>query len=222
MNDETQEPGEAEAPHEARTAPTAPAPTVQKGAGPPSRPGIKILVEVGPLVVFFVTNNQYGIFKATGAFMVAITLSLVASKLFLKRLPPMALFTAAFVLVMGGLTLWLEDELFIKLKPTIVNTLFALMLGLGLAWKKLLLRFAFGDAFELTEEGWRKMTVRWIGFFVVLAILNEVVWRNFSTDSWVTFKTFGVMPLTLVFSMTLVPIITRYQIKSEGEDAAAG
>jgi intracellular septation protein len=179
-------------------------------------PGVKLLIEAGPLLVFFLTNKGYGIFAATGAFMLAIVASLAASWTLERRLPPMALFTAVFVLVFGGLTLWLDDELFIKLKPTIVNALFALILGLGLASRKLLLKVAFGEAFRLTEEGWRALTLRWIAFFVLLALVNEIVWRNFSTDAWVSFKVFGILPLTVLFSLSLVPLIHRHRLPDEG------
>ncbi len=187
---------------------------------PATNPLVKLAIEAGPLAVFFITNAKLGIFVATGAFMAAITVSLVTSWLLTRHLPPMALFTAVFVLIFGGLTIWLEDEIFIKLKPTIVNSLFAIILALGLAFRKLLLKHAFGDAIRMTEEGWRAMTVRWIGFFAFLAIVNEVVWRNVSTDTWVSFKVFGIMPLTLVFSMTLVPLMTRHQLPED--DGGAG
>ncbi len=188
---------------------------------PKPSPLTKILIEMGPLVVFFVGNAKFGIFPATAAFMVAITLSLIVSWRIERRLPPMALFTGIFVLVFGGLTLYLADELFIKLKPTIVNSLFAILLTAGLLMKKLLLKVVFGEAFQVTEEGWRILTVRWIFFFLFLAALNEVVWRNFSTDTWVSFKVFGVMPLTLLFSASLMPILNRHQLPEENEGGEA-
>jgi len=191
--------------------------TPTKNGGHAVSPGLKLAIEAGPLVVFFVGNAKFGIFAATAAFMVAITASLVASWILERRLPPMALFTAVFVLVFGGLTLVLADELFIKLKPTIVNSLFATMLAGGLAMRKLLLKVALGSSFRLEDEGWRRLTVRWIGFFAFLAVLNEVVWRNFSTDTWVSFKVFGIMPLTIVFSATLLPLIRQYQLPDEDE-----
>jgi len=129
----------------------------------------------------------------------------------------MALFTAVFVVVLGGLTIYLQDELFIKLKPTIVNFLFALILIGGLMMEKQFLKFVFGAAFQLTDEGWRLLTIRWIFFFFVLAFLNEIVWRTCTTDQWVTFKVFGIMPLTIVFTITLVPLLNRHQLKIEEE-----
>jgi intracellular septation protein len=191
---------------------------------PPENPNplAKLAIEAGPLLVFFIANMKFGIFAATGAFMAAITISLLASWFLERRLPPMALFTAAFVLVLGGLTIYLEDELFIKLKPTIVNTLFAGILTVGLLTGRLLLKIVFGAAFQLTDEGWRILTRRWIVFFLILAILNEVVWRSTSTDTWVSFKVFGIMPLTIVFGITLLPLLKRHELPEEEEERAAG
>lgn len=179
-------------------------------------PLTKLLIELGPLLVFFFTNAKFGIFAATGAFMVAIVLSLGASWHFERRLPPMAMVTGVVVLVFGGLTLYLEDELFIKLKPTIVNTLFGVVLAGGLLAGKSFLRVVFGPVFQLTEEGWRILTFRWMLFFFALAILNEVVWRNFTTDQWVTFKVFGIMPLTIVFTMFQMPLLQKHGIEPDG------
>lgn len=174
-------------------------------------PLLKMLIEVGPLAVFFLANARWGIFAATAVFMGAIVLSLGASYALERKLPLMPLVTAAVVLVFGGLTLALNDELFIKLKPTIVNGLFAAALLVGLAFGKSLLQPVFGTVFELTAEGWRKLTFRWGLFFVLLAVLNEVVWRSFDTDTWVSFKVFGIMPLTVVFSLAQMPLMTRYR-----------
>jgi len=173
---------------------------------------LKLLVEIGPLVVFFIGNTQYDIFIATGAFMAATAVSLLASRLIFKRVPAMPLVTGVFVFVMGGLTLYLHDELFIKLKPTIVNVLFASILLGGLAYGHSLLKYLFSDVFQLLDEGWRKLTLRWALFFLFLAVLNEIVWRFFSTDFWVAFKVFGIMPLTLIFSIMQLGLMQRYQI----------
>jgi len=126
--------------------------------------------------------------------------------------PAMPLVTGVFVFVMGGLTLYLHDELFIKLKPTIVNVLFASILLGGLAYGHSLLKYLFSDVFQLLDEGWRKLTLRWALFFLFLAVLNEIVWRFFSTDFWVAFKVFGIMPLTLIFSIMQLGLMQRYQI----------
>lgn len=189
-------------------------------------PLTKLLIEAGPLVVFFATNavftrgGESGIFVATGAFMAAMTLSLLASWRLERRLPPMPLITTVFVLVFGGLTLYLENDVFIKLKPTIVNLLFATILAAGLLLRRPFLKLAFESAFRLTEEGWRRLTVRWVLFFVFLAGLNELVWRNFSTDAWVSFKLLGILPLTLVFGATLVPLIRRHELPGAEGDTA--
>jgi len=193
----------------------------QEGAGEPKgSPLLRLLLEIGPLVCFFYANSRYGIYKATAVFMVAIVVSLVVSYVMEKRLPVMPLVTAAFVLVFGGLTLYFEDEHFIKLKPTIVNSLFGAILLGGLAFGRSFLKPVFGTAFALTEEGWRILTLRWGLFMFALAVLNEVVWRNFTTDQWVTFKSFGILPLTLVFTMVQMPTITRFSVPEEEEPAS--
>lgn len=174
-------------------------------------PLLRLALEAGPLAVFFVANARAGIFVGTGAFMAAVTISLAASYRLEGRLPVMPLVTAVFVLVFGGLTLWLGDEEFIKLKPTIVNLLFAGILLGGLAVGRALLKPLFGTAFALTDAGWRVLTLRWALFFVALAVLNEVVRRGFTSDTWVSFKVFGILPLTLVFGLSQVPLLQRYQ-----------
>ncbi|MFT5050585.1 MAG: intracellular septation protein [Chlamydiales bacterium] len=182
---------------------------------PKSSPGLRFLIEIGPLVAFFITNSRADLFWATGVFMVAITLSLIASRVLEKRWPVMPLFTGIFVLVLGGLTLALHDETFIKLKPTIVNVLFAGILFAGLARGRSLLRVAFGTAFDLDDEGWRLLTLRWAFFFLVLAGLNEVVWRSVSTDAWVKFKVFGVMPITFAFMISQMGLLKRHGPQEE-------
>lgn len=172
---------------------------------------IKLLVELGPLVVFFLANSQLGIFWGTGAFMAATVVSLAVSWVVLGRIPTMPLVTAVFVFVFGGLTLWLQDDQFIKIKPTIVNGLFSAILAGGLLLDKIFLKVVFGDVMRLTEVGWRKLTVRWSLFFLVLAGLNEIVWRSFSTDFWVSFKVFGIMPLTMAFAIAQVGLLKRYE-----------
>jgi intracellular septation protein len=177
-------------------------------------PWLKFALELGPLLVFFTVNARVNLFYGTGAFMAATAVSLIASWLLIRRIPIMPLVTGVVVLIFGGLTLYLQDELFIKLKPTIVNTLFGTTLLIGLFFGKSLLAVVFDAAFSLTEEGWKKLTLRWGIFFFVLAVLNEVIWRNFSTDFWVAFKVWGVMPLTFLFALTQVPLLTRYEQKS--------
>lgn len=183
---------------------------------PPARGQIlKLLVELGPLVVFFVVNARAGIFWGTGIFMGATIASLVASRVLFRRIPVMPLVSGACVMVFGGLTLWLQDEHFIKIKPTIVNALFAAALFIGLLAGQSLLRIVFGEVFRLTEEGWRKLTLRWACFFVCLALLNEIVWRSFSTDVWVSFKVFAVMPLTMAFAVAQIGLLRQHELPSE-------
>jgi len=173
-------------------------------------PLIKLALDLGPLLVFFGVNAGFGIFPATAAFMVAVIASLAATWILAREIPPMPLITAVFVLVFGGLTLYLNDDLFIKLKPTIVNALFAAILFTGLARRQSLLKPLLQSVMELTAEGWRLLTWRWAWFFVVLAILNEIVWRNFSTDFWISFKLFGTLPLTIVFGAAQMGLMRRY------------
>jgi len=175
----------------------------------------KLAPEVGPLTVFFVTNSQAGIFWGTGAFMIATVIALTLSRALYGRIPLMPLISGVFVLTFGALTLILQDSLFIKLKPTIVNTLFAAILFGGLWYGQSLLKYLFGEVFSLTEEGWRILTFRWASFFVFLAVLNEVVWRSFSDDFWVNFKLFGVVPLTLAFGIAQLGLIKKYEEKPD-------
>lgn len=172
---------------------------------------LKLLVEVGPLVVFFIVNARAGIFWGTGVLVVATVISLIASRIIFGRIPVMPMVSGACVLVFGGLTLFLQDDHFIKLKPTIVNALFAVALFGGLFAGHSLLKVVFGEVFNLTEEGWRKLTLRWAFFFTFLAVLNEIVWRSVSTDTWVSFKVFAIMPLTMAFAVAQVGLLRRYE-----------
>ncbi len=175
-------------------------------------PFLKLALEVGPLAVFFITNGKFGIFYATASFMAATLISLITSRIFLKRIPVLALVTGVFVMIFGFLTIYLHDDTFIKIKPTVVNALFAFILAAGLFFRRPVLKLALGEILQMREEGWRLLTLRWIGFFLFLAVLNEVVWRNFSTDTWVSFKSFGLMPLTFFFMMFQITLIMRHQI----------
>ena len=178
-------------------------------------PVLKLCVEMGPTVVFFVVNYAYGIFPATAALMAAVVAALIASWTLTRHVPVMPLVTAVVVLVFGALTLFLHDETFIKLKPTIINSLFGAALLGGLAVGKPLLPIALDSVMRLTEEGWRKLTFRWGLFFFFLAALNEVVWRTQTTDFWVSFKLFGTMPITILFALSQTPLILKHEIKAE-------
>jgi len=175
---------------------------------------VKLLIDLGPLVAFFVAYGRAGIYWATGVLMLATVAALVASWRLLGRVTAVPLVTAVLVVVFGGLTFYLDDPSFIKLKPTIINLLFASVIVAGLVTGRPLLKLLLGEAFRLTDEGWRKLSVRWAAFFFVLAILNEIVWRNFSESAWVNFKVFGIVPLTIVFAMAQIGLIKRYEPRS--------
>jgi intracellular septation protein len=177
---------------------------------PQLNPVLKLVLDLGPLLVFFFANSHYGIFTATAAFMVAIIAALAVSYALTRHFPIMAIVTAVIVVVFGSLTLILHDATFIKVKPTIIYALFGGVLLGGLVFNKPLLGVVFDSLFHITEEGWRKLTLRWAIFFLVLAVLNEVVWRNTSTDMWVDFKVFGVMPLTFLFGALQMPLLKKY------------
>ncbi|RWF34546.1 MAG: septation protein A, partial [Mesorhizobium sp.] len=162
------------------------------------------------------------IFVATGLFMAATAIALMASWLLTRTLPIMPLVSGVVVFVFGALTLYLQDDIFIKMKPTIVNTLFGGVLLGGLFFGKSLLGYVFDSAFSLDTEGWRKLTFRWGLFFLFLAIVNEVVWRNFSTDAWVTFKVWGIMPITLLFTFSQMPLIMRHSLEEKAKEENAG
>jgi intracellular septation protein len=173
-------------------------------------PMLKLVLDIGPLVLFFAANARFGIYVATGAFMVAVLIALAVSYALTRHVALMPVVTAVIVLIFGGLTLILHDELFIKLKPTIIYVLFGGTLLAGLLLDKPFLSIVFDQMFHLTDEGWRKLTWRWVIFFFALAVLNEIVWRNFSTDTWVSFKLFGVVPLTFLFGALQYPLIMKY------------
>jgi len=181
----------------------------------PPNPLVKLLIELGPLLAFFLVYSRAGIYWATGVLMVTAVIALIASRMLLGRILAVPVVTAVLVVVFGGLTFWLDDPRFIKIKPTIINLLFAGVLLAGLVMRRPLLKLLLGEAFNLTEEGWRKLSVRWALFFLALAVLNELVWRNFSEGVWVNFKVFGILPLTLLFAMAQIGVIRRHEAKPD-------
>ena len=217
------------------TMPGTPEPKKQEN------PLVKLLLEMGPLLLFFLANSKPDLFRplvsrfigtdlstlaqgnilvATAVFMVAMLVSLVLTKILTGRLPIMPLVSGAVVLVFGGLTLFFQDDTFIKLKPTIVNCLFGAVLLGGLAFGKPLLPYALETVFDLDTAGWWKLTFRWGLFFFVLAALNEIVWRTQTTDFWVAFKVWGVMPLTMLFAVAQTPLMIKHGLNKDDETKA--
>jgi intracellular septation protein len=178
-------------------------------------PGMKLILELGPLLAFFLTYGLFGIFAATAVIMFATILSLIASKLIMKKLPIMPIVSGVLVMVFGGLTLYLHDATFIKMKLTIVYMIFAVALGGGLMFGRSPIKVVLEETIQLKEEGWRKLTLRWALFFLMIAVMNEVVWRNASEVWWVNFKTFGVIPMTVLFMMAQIGLLQKYQIAEE-------
>jgi intracellular septation protein len=184
------------------------------------KPALKFALEMGPLILFFAAYSKFGIFAGTGTLMVATTVALAVTYAMTKHLPIMPVVTAIMVLVFGGLTLVLHDATFVKMKATIVYLLFAAALLGGLFFGKALLSFAFDSVVQLTEEGWRKLTVRWGLFFLAMAAVNEFVWRTQTEDFWVKFKVFGFVPLTVVFALSQTPLMMRHELKGEAAEKA--
>ena len=205
---------------------------------PQLNPGLRLVLDLGPLVLFFLANSRpalfapllapflpaellsgehAGIFAATAVFIPAVLIALGVGYALTRHLPVMPVVTAVIVVVFGGLTLALQNETFIKLKPTIIYVLFGAVLLGGLAFGKPLLGMVFDSVFHLTDEGWRKLTLRWALFFLALAVLNEIVWRTQTTDLWVSFKVFGVVPLTFLFAALQYPLLTKYAAPEKSE-----
>ena len=190
-------------------------PTPEQAPSPKKNPGLKLALELGPLVLFFLANAKFGIFIATGVLMVGVVAALAVSWFMTRHVPIMPLVTAVAVLFFGALTFIFQDEIFIKMKPTIVNAIFGSALLIGLAMGKPLLPIVLDSMMRLTEVGWRVLTLRWGIFFFLLAGLNELVWRTQTTDFWVNFKVFGTMPITIVFALSQIPLMMKYEIKDE-------
>jgi intracellular septation protein len=175
----------------------------------------KIFIDIGPLAIFFIFYNRGDLQSAILPFMIATIISVLLSYIVERKIPIMPTVGAGIILIFGGLTIYFDNEVFFKMKPTIINILFACILYGGEYFKKPLLKFLLGGALKLQNKGWTLLTKRWIVFFVALAILNEVVWRTQSTDLWVSFKVFGILPITFVFTMTQFSLIKKYQIENE-------
>jgi intracellular septation protein len=193
------------------------APAVRPAALPPA---LKFVLELGPLALFFLTYSKFGIFAATGVMMASVLVTLSVSYWKLRRIPIMPLVTAAMVLIFGGLTFYFNDSTFIKVKVTIINALFALALFFGLAFRKPMLQIMFDGALKLTEEGWRLLTWRWAWFFVALAVVNEIVWRTQPESYWALYKSFGALPLTVIFALAQAPLIMKHEAKDAPEPDA--
>jgi intracellular septation protein len=183
-------------------------------------PALKFTLELGPLALFFLCYSKFGIFAATGVMMAGVLVTLGVSYWKLRRIPIMPLVTAALVLIFGGLTLYFKDSTFIKVKVTIINALFALALFFGLAFKKPMLQIMFDGALKLTDEGWRLLTWRWAWFFVALAVVNEIVWRTQPESYWALYKSFGALPLTVIFALAQAPLIMKHEAKDAPEPDA--
>lgn len=179
--------------------------------------GARLAIDLGPLIVFFAVNFITGdVIMATGAFMAAITAAMLYSKLKYRHISPMLWFSGAMVLVLGGITIYLHDETFIKIKPTIYYLIVASLLLFGLFTKRNLLKSVLGTAYPgLSDRGWQILTRNWALFFLAMAALNEAVWRTTSTDFWIGFKIWGFMPATLLFAMAHIPMLMRHGMQLE-------
>jgi len=182
--------------------------------------GTKLLVEMGPLLAFFIGNWLAGIFWGTGVFMAATLVALAVSWVMTRKLALVPLLSAVFVAIFGALTLWLHSDIFIKVKVTMVNVLFGAALLGGAAFGKNYLKLVMGEALALPDYAWRTLTIRWGVFFFALAALNEIVWRTMTTDQWVNFKVFGLLPITLIFALANAPYMTRHIIEDSSKPSS--
>jgi intracellular septation protein len=184
--------------------------------------GMRLLLDVGPLILFFIANAKFGIFAATGAFIVAILAAMMVSLALTRRVTALQLFSAVMVVVMGGLTLYFHNETFIKIKPTIYYAFVAIILGYGLFADKPILKSVLGSAYPgLDATGWAKLTRNWAIFFAAMALVNEAVWRNSSTEFWIGFKLWGAMPATLLFAVANIPMLMRHGLTRDEAVAAS-
>ncbi|HEX3809135.1 MAG TPA: septation protein A [Rhizomicrobium sp.] len=172
-------------------------------------------LDLGPLILFFAAYRFFDIFVATGTFMVAVLAALAIGYMIERRVSPVPVFTAVLVLIFGGLTLYLKNDTFIKMKPTVLYAFFGLLLLGGLCFNRLFIKYVFEQAFQLTETGWRQLTIRWGIFALVLAVINEAIWRNFSTDVWVDFKVWAIIPLIFLFALAQTPFVMKHTIEEK-------
>lgn len=179
----------------------------------------RFALDLGPLFLFFLAYQWGGIYVATGVFMAAALASIAISYWVERKLSPVPIMTAVLVVVFGGLTLYLQNDLFIKIKQTALFSLFGLTLLGGLYFNRLFLKYVLSLGFEMPDDAWRTLTLRYGIFFLCLAALNEIVWRNFPTDTWVLYKVWGVLPLTLLFSLSQAPFLMKHQIEEGKEEA---
>ena len=190
--------------------PTEPVVTEKPGRTPMPT-ALKLAIDFGPLLIFFAANKFGGVFTATAAFMVATLVAMALSWWKTRHIPPMLIFTGLIVVVFGGLTLWLQDETFIKLKPTLIYGMFAGILLFGLATRRSYLKLVMGEALpQLDDDGWRKLTRNWALFFIALMAANEVARQVLTTDQWVNFKVWGVTSATFIFAILQVPLLKRH------------
>jgi intracellular septation protein len=181
--------------------------------------GARLAIDLGPLVIFFAVNAWRGIFSATIAFMIAITAAMLISKIKYKHISPLLWFSGAMVLVLGSITIWLHDETFIKIKPTIYYTMVAALLAFGMFTGRNLLKMVLGTAYPgLSDMGWKILTRNWALFFIFMALVNEAVWRTTSTDFWVGFKLWGALPATFLFALANVPMLMRHGMQLETKE----
>ena len=184
---------------------------------------IKIIIDIGPLAVFFIFYKKSGLIDAIFPLMIATVIAVIISYILEKKIPIMPTLAAGIVLIFGGLTIFFDNKIFIFMKPTIINVLFAIILYVGIILEKPLLKYLLGATLKLKEEGWKILTQRWIAFFIALAILNEIVWRSIgssifgyevSEEIWVSFKVFGILPITFLFTLSQFSLLKKYQIEN--------
>lgn len=186
----------------------------------------RLLIDLGPLLVFFLVNflapvpDVLKIFYATGAFMAAMIVAMMVSYLRYRHISPLLWFSGIMVVILGGVTIWLHNDVFIKMKPTVYYLFVASLLGFGLLTRRNLLKMVLGAAYPgLSERGWQLLTRNWVLFFVVMAVVNEAVWRNTSTSFWVGFKLWGFLPATFLFAIANVPMLMKHGMQLEkGEE----